>query len=50
MSGQKKSTTSKTITLDTKVMKTIEQRAKLENRNFSNMVETILKQSTTQRT
>ena len=50
MSEQKKSTSSKTITLDTSIMKTIEQRAVQENRNFSNMVETLLKQATAQTT
>ena len=35
-------TLKRTITLREKIMKTIDQQAKEENRNFSNMVETIL--------
>ena len=42
------STKTKTITLQESVVKEVEQRAKRENRNFSNMVETLLMQATMQ--
>ncbi len=44
----KKITKTKTITLETSLVDKVELRAKEENRNFSNMVETILLNSTKQ--
>lgn len=43
-----KITKTKTITLQNSVVERVEERAKKENRNFSNMVETILLESTRQ--
>ena len=43
-----KSTKTKTITLQSSIVEQVEQRAKEENRNFSNMVETILMNATQQ--
>ncbi len=40
--NEKRSTKTKTITLNDRVVKVVEERARLENRNFSNMVETML--------
>lgn len=40
-------TKTKTITLNKKVIKVVEEKAKLENRNFSNMVETLLIRAST---
>ncbi len=45
MAGQKK-TKARTITLNTSIIKKVEERAVKENRNFSNMVETLLMQAT----
>ncbi len=42
----KKVTKTKTVTLQKSVVDLVEERARKENRNFSNMVETILKQAT----
>lgn len=44
MNGLRK-TTAKTITLDINLIKKVEQLAVKENRNFSNMVETLLFQA-----
>lgn len=44
-----KNTKAKTVTLDAKLVKKLEDRAVLENRNFSNMVETLLKKATDSR-
>lgn len=44
--SNKRTTKTKTITLGTTIVKTIEERAVLENRNFSNMVETLLMRAT----
>ena len=41
-----KKTTAKTITLDTNLIKKLEDMAITENRNFSNMVETLLLSAT----
>ncbi|MBL4662153.1 MAG: hypothetical protein JKY22_00970 [Flavobacteriaceae bacterium] len=43
-----KNTKTKTITLQKSIVDKVEERAKRENRNFSNMVETILKNATNQ--
>tara|TARA_B100001059_G_C17790381_1_gene559768 strand:- start:1555 stop:1695 length:141 start_codon:yes stop_codon:yes gene_type:complete len=45
MSTQRK-TTAKTITLDINLIKKVEDLAVIENRNFSNMVETLLLSAT----
>ena len=48
MSGLRK-TTAKTITLDINLINKVEQLAMEENRNFSNMVETLLLSATKNR-
>ena len=45
MNGLRK-TTAKTITLDSNLIKKVEQLSVKENRNFSNMVETLLLSAT----
>ena len=47
--ANEKITKTKTITLQVSVVEKVEERAKRENRNFSNMVETMLMNETEQR-
>lgn len=44
--SNEKSTKTKTITLQQSIVDKVEERARVENRNFSNMVETILRDAT----